>query len=440
MKSTIKNNTIRIISFLWLGQTISGVAAFSTQVLLSKTLTIVEYGALSVAMSAVMLFSSLAVFGIGGYWLRCFGREGWAGFRWVPGSLRLVIVSTIFTLLGIMIWAWFGGPDPAVKPLMFWLSGLLVSQTVLELAFSVFQLQGQHNKLALWQLAPHLSRLLVALVAYFLGFNAIVVAQGYLIFALIILAYCITYLIRIKQRKILLYGHGEKPSNMHIIEYPRMIDVAKNAWPFAVAGVFYLIYFQSNLILIAWIKNTEQAAIYNVAFVILSAVYLLPSVIYQKFLLPYFHRWAEHDRGRFLSIYRYGNGLMVVLGLIFGILLAALSPIGIPLIFGHQYSSAGNLMLLLCLCVPVRFLSISVGTTLVTGEHMKLKVRYQGLVAVLNVALNLILIPVYGIYGAAMVTVICEIVLLSTYLFAVKKYVFGIEALRGWSIKRDGTI
>lgn len=440
MKNIVKNNVFRIISFLWLGQIISGIAAFGTQVLLSKTLTIEEYGALSVAMSAVMLFNSLAGFGIGAYWLRCFGKEGWAGFRWVPGSLRLAIVSTTFTLLLIITWAWLGGPDPAVKPLMYWLSGLLVSQAALELTFAVFQLQGHYYKLAFWQVTPHLSRFLVALVAYCLGLSATVVAQGYLVFAVLIFVYCLINLFRIKRGSILLHGHGEKPATMHIEVYPGMLDVAKKAWPFALAGVFYLVYFQSNLILISWIKNAEQAAIYNIAFVILSAVYLLPSVIYQKYLLPHFHRWAEHDKGRFLSAYRYGNGLMVMFGVVFGILLAILSPIGVPLVFGHQYSAAGRLMLLLCLCVPVRFLATSVGATLVTGEHMKRKVRYQGAVAVLNVALNLVFIPAYGIYGAAVVTVISEVVLLGTYLFAVKKFVFGVDAWRDWCIKKDGGI
>src|SRR3546814_4412984 len=48
-------------------------------------------------------------------------------------------------------------------------------------------------------------------------------------------------------------------------------------------------------------RSDEAAGVYNVAFVIMSAVYLIPSVIYQKFLLPKIHIWANHDQETFVK-------------------------------------------------------------------------------------------------------------------------------------------
>jgi len=65
---------------------------------------------------------------------------------------------------------------------------------------------------------------------------------------------------------------------------------------------------------------------------------------------------------------------------------------------------------------------------------MRRKVGYMGTVAVINVLLNLLIIPLYGAQGAVVSTLLSEIMLLTLYLLAVRKHVFGSDAWRGWSL------
>src|SRR3546814_7151118 len=62
-------------------------------------------------------------------------------------------------------------------------------------------------------------------------------------------------------------------------------------------------------------RSDEAAGVYNVAFVIMSAVYLIPSVIYQKFLLPKIHIWANHDQETFVKAYEKGRLFMFLTGI-----------------------------------------------------------------------------------------------------------------------------
>src|SRR3546814_17598760 len=93
-----------------------------------------------------------------------------------------------------------------------------------------------------------------------------------------------------------LSGHGEKPEFIKAGIQPSMWQIFAEAWPFGAAGIFHLIYFQSNIILLKYIRGDEAEGVYNVAFVIMSAVYLIPSVIYQKFPLPKIHLWSNPDQ------------------------------------------------------------------------------------------------------------------------------------------------
>jgi len=213
------------------------------------------------------------------------------------------------------------------------------------------------------------------------------------------------------------------------------LRVAANAWPFALAGILYLTHYQVGVVLVERIQGSESAGIYNVAVTVLGAVYLLPAAIYGKFLMPKIQRWAEHDRDRFIRVYKFGNGAMLLLGglLMLGVALSSITLI--PWFFGDRYTESGRVLLLMALCVPVRFLGTNVGSALATGQHMKRKNICDGIDALISILLNLLLIPGLGIYGAAVATLLTESALVLMFLYTARKHVLGQEALRGWNVR-----
>ena len=63
---------------------------------------------------------------------------------------------------------------------------------------------------------------------------------------------------------------------------------------------------------------------------------------------------------------------------------------------------------------------------------MNNKTKIMGLVAMINLVLNFLLIPIYSIYGAAISTLISEILLLSLYSFSAMKNIFGVKMWQNW--------
>ena len=139
------------------------------------------------------------------------------------------------------------------------------------------------------------------------------------------------------------------------------------------------------------------------------------------------------NQKKFLEVYQAGNGLMLMLGLIFLVFLFPSIPYLVPLFFGKAYSQAVPLIQILIFCVPIRFLSSSVEMPLFTRNYMRTKTYIMGLVAFFNIALNIYLIPIYSFYGACISTLISEILLLLLYVIVVKRDVFGKYAFRDWN-------
>ena len=93
--------------------------------------------------------------------------------------------------------------------------------------------------------------------------------------------------------------------------------------------------------------------------------------------------------------------------------MVAVAPIVVPLVFGEKYRAVVGILFVLSLCPPIRFLSTSMGSALLTDEHNRYRVYAMAWATLVAVALNALLIPRFAELGAAWATVIAELVLLA---------------------------
>jgi len=424
-----KKKAVKTISLLWVGSILGAGCAFVTQVLLARELGPAAFGVFAAALGMVTLVSPLASFGVGSFWLKAFGKEGWQAVRWLRGSLKYTLLTTCIVMVVLLFWAGFGPHDAVMRELLVILSFYLLGQVAVELVSAKLQLEERYLALALWQFLPHLLRLcliatLALLTIELMTLNNITISYAVISFGVFIVG--VFFMWRMSCGQLALKGHGEA-SKDSIASYTSIGQVAAQSWPFGLAGVFYLIYFQSDIILLKYLKGDEAAGIYNVAFVIMAAVYMLPSVIYQKFLLPKIHRWANHDREAFYKVFRMGNWMMLALGILAMLAIWLLAPWGIPFLFGDVYSGVLSPLFILALVAPVRFLMYSIGSALTAMGFMKRRVLYMGVGALINITMNILLIPTYGVIGAALSTVVSEVFLLGCYFYVVKSYSYKKE-------------
>jgi O-antigen/teichoic acid export membrane protein len=423
-----KQQAVKTISLLWISSILGAGCAFLTQVLLARELGPAAFGMFAATLAMVMLVAPLASFGVGGFWLKAFGQEGWQAVRWLRGSLKYTLLTILLALAALFSWAMFGPHDAITRNLLIVLSVYLLGQVAVDLVSSKLQLEERYLALALWQFLPHLLRLLLVAVLALVMVQWMTLYNIAYVYALISVAVFLlgAFLIwRMYRGQLALKGHGVAKVDASLTGQSASIrQVIAQSWHFGLAGVFYLIYFQSDIILLKYITGDEAAGIYNVAFVIMAAVYILPSVIYQKFLLPKIHRWANHDRQKFYQVYRTGNWIMLVLGLLAMLGIWLLASFGVKLLFGDGYIAAVLPLSILALAAPARFLASSAGATLSTQHHLKNKIYIMAIAAVINLVLNALFIPLYGIEGAAATTVVTEVLLVFTMHIYARKYVF----------------
>ncbi len=433
---TSKKKAFNAFAILWLGTLLGAGLAFLTQVILARKLGSEHFGVFSAVLAMVTLVAPVAGFGVSQLWLKVFGQEGWDAQRWIKSSFNFVILSTLIVFIALYLWAFWGSHDQLTRALFYIMSFYILGQVSIELVSSKFQLEERYINLAVWQFLPHFMRFILVAILLF-GFKELAsIEEMAIVYAFVAIVFLLVGILQLKNMKkgnFKLKGHKEKAfkDNSEV----SLAHVLQNAWPFGLAAFFHLIYFQSDIILIKYISGNDQAGIYTVAFTIMVAVYMFPSVLYQKFLLPKLHRWANHDKDKFYEVYRKGNLAMLLLGLLAMVFIWALSAWAIPLIFGKEYQDSILILNILALSSPLIFVAFSAGATLVTQEHMKLKVKLMGVVALINIALNFVFIPMYGAVGAAVTTVFSNVVLLVFYYYATETIVFKNKKIIGESFE-----
>jgi O-antigen/teichoic acid export membrane protein len=410
-----------------LGATLSAaVANFAVQFVLARALGPNQFGAFLSAFAIVTLLSPLAAFGLSSWWLRVFGEEGYAAQRWVKPSLQFSALSSFAVIALLIAWASLGPHENQTAALIATLTGVVLAQVIIDLVSAKFQLEAKHIELAAWQFISHPLRLAGLLLLVFCVplLTAFHVASLYLAISVLIFAIGIFYLADFYNGKLRLAGHEASAHGLKTkgnLEGRSLKEVLARAFPFGLESFLFLVYYQTDLILLRYLANEEAVGFYGASVIFMAAAYLLPSVLYQKFLLPKIHRWAYEESSLFKAFIKKGGVLLFAAGLLVMFIIWYLGEYLISTVLGENYYPSVSLLMLMSLAIPFRYVSIHLGSVLCTRDLIWANLKVAGFTALLNVLLNLVLIPPFGGLGAAVATVLSYIALAFLCMAAVHK-------------------
>jgi O-antigen/teichoic acid export membrane protein len=172
-----------------------------------------------------------------------------------------------------------------------------------------------------------------------------------------------------------------------------------------------LLLFNFDLIYLRAMRGSDVAGLYAAAYTIISFGANV-IVAYAHSVMPQLARLGGEPAERQTTYSRaISRAFLVALPAGVGGLLAA-TPI-IALVFGSAFSGSAGAMQVLLLSLPVAAVrEIAVVALIASGGERHL-VRVNAITAVANIVLNVVLVPVYGMMGAAVATLLTELVRLA---------------------------
>lgn len=182
--------------------------------------------------------------------------------------------------------------------------------------------------------------------------------------------------------------------------------------PYAILNLTFMIYTQGNTFMLGALSNERNVALFANAYLILNAIYIFPTIIYQKVLAHHIFKMMYQDREKILSVMvKHLNKLLIFIASILIVVLYSVSDQLILLLFGPDYKESSIIFQLLLIAIPFRLISISVGTIMSTDFFIKKRVSIEIILALLSISLNIILINYLGIKGVVLTVIIIEFIL-----------------------------
>lgn len=197
---------------------------------------------------------------------------------------------------------------------------------------------------------------------------------------------------------VLVYGAGRMRSWRFSLVRARQL--LADSWPLIFSSVVVMLYMRIDQVMLGEMRGEREVGIYSVAVRLSELPYLVPSSIVSAWL-PGIVEAHKHDAQLFEARLQRLYNMMALLGYAVAIPTLFLARPVIRLAFGPEYEAAAPMLVVLAFATLFVNLGIARSAFLTAMNWPKTHLATVFAGAVLNVALNLYLIPRYGGLGAA---------------------------------------
>jgi len=371
-----------------------------------------QFGLFSYAQSFVGLFSAIAALGLNGIVVRELVKFPEKEKELLGTAFILKVFGAFITLCLLAVAINFTSNDNNTNILIF-----IIASAVIFQSFNIIDFYFQAKVMSKYVVFTNSFSLLVSSVvkivlilnhasvmafAWVVVFDSLVLSIGYLY-----------WYFRVKKEFLL---------SQITFDFELAKSLLKDSWPLIIAGLGYIIYSKIDQIMLFNFLSAEKVGYYSVVVNFINMFIFIPTIILNSIypLLIEVHK-INKEKFQFymFSLYR----IFIFLSLLYSFIILFFGKNIFLLLFGNSYLESTQYLFLYSIVFLFESLAIVNGRW-VWIKNLQIISLYRTVFgAILNICLNLYLIPLYGINGAIYATLI-------TLLFSVIFFYIVFEKTR----------
>lgn len=184
----------------------------------------------------------------------------------------------------------------------------------------------------------------------------------------------------------------------------RALMLLKQSWPVIFSGMAVMVYMRLDMVMLKMMQGDFAVGLYSAATRVSEVWYFIPTAIVSS-VSPAIMR-AKDDPELFYGRLRKLFSLMAMTACVIGSIVALASHAIVRILYSNTYSGAGPVLAVHIWASVFVFLGLAQSPWDITKNLLKLSLYRTIAGAVVNIAINLVLIPKYAAMGAAIATVV----------------------------------
>ncbi|MBI2888198.1 MAG: oligosaccharide flippase family protein [Chloroflexi bacterium] len=407
------------------GQALTRAVDLGFAIVMLRLLGPTSYGGYAFAVALIGYFTILTDFGLGTLLTRDVARDPAQANRYlVNGALARVglWLASAPVLLGVaLLYHWLFGlsPEAVGATLLFMVS--LAPSGLAGMLSALFSAHERMEYQALISVGASVVRASLGVAALLLGWGvlglgAVSVASS----VAMMLAY-------------LLVASRTLPRLRLEADTGFIRGMIRTAAPLMLNNLLNTLFFRVDMMLLQPLRGAEAVGLYSTAYKFVDGLLMVPS-FFTLALFPVMARFAQQSPERLAPAYVRGLKALLLVALPVTVWITVTAEQLILLFFGEAYAPAAGALRILIWFLPFSYVNGITQYVLIAANQQRTITGAFALAAAFNVVANLMAIPALGIDGAAVVTVLSELVLMAPFLRAVRRHVgplpIGALALR----------
>lgn len=412
MHNGVLMNTIqrisKNISILFVSQILTYILGFLTLAYTARYLGVAGYGTLSFALAFTQIFSVLMDLGLNTFTIREVARKKSLAEDYVANISLIKVILGAITFFLIITMVHILGYNLQTIQIVAFIALYTIFFAFSQLFYAVFQANEKMEYPSLGNIISSILLFIGVFTAIHYGFNIYQFSHIYAFTGAIILIYAV-----------LMYSWRFNLPKIKF-EWSMWKYLMKKAWPFAITGISINLYLYIDSIILSLFQGQEAVGFYNAAYRLIVVLLFIP-IIFNNALFPlmsqYFISSKESLNYTFDKLFK----IMILIGFPLATGTVIISNQLIILIYGTQYVGAVIVLQILIWSTFLIFARSPFERLLESSDKQLSVTKIFILGAIFNTILNIIVIPQFSYVGAAIITVLTDILVLGLLIFTVKK-------------------
>ncbi len=415
VRQTVVKNTFWVA----FGTTITKIIRVGIIIYIARLLGTEDYGIFTYAISLIGIFTLFSDIGLTSILTRELGKRTEEKLEYLSTALIIKLLFLSVTIILVASFAPLLSKFEEAKPILIILAFSILIESLRNFFYAITRANNQMEKEAGLNIGTELLTTAAIVFFFFKSPTVEILSWAYLIGNILGLGITIFFL---RKNLVGIFTNFKK----HLVK-----PIIQSAWPFALMGIFGIFMTNIDSVLIGIFTDPHTLGLYAAAQKPISFLYILPGFLGISIfaIINKFSREKKEDKISLTVEKSCIASVAMALPIIFGGILLA-RPI-INVMFGYDFIEAALTFQILLVSLFFAFPGAILGDLLLAKDERMALIASSFWAAIVNVGLDLILIPPYGIIGSAISTVCAQLVAALVFYLYAKKYL-GLQSLGGF--------